>query len=401
MPHTETYVDPLESAASHAGLGLPLPRTSSVGKARALAVRAGQVLVDRQVAFNHGVVNAIRELRQRTDATSASAGHANDAVAAVRTELAELREAIARLQTDGGLYRGQQGALVERMERIDARLSEAQTNATEMSEELSRSKQRQRSQQSLVELFLREVRRSQPAAPDTQTLVDLPDGNDELYQALEDTFRGSFDEVKERLAEYVPDVQKVASKGRVLDLGTGRGEWLELMAEAGVDAYGVDTNALAIERCQRRNLDVVDAELLQHLSGLPDSSLGAITGFHIAEHLPFEVLLELVDHCARVLAPGGLVVFESPNPVNVSVGSATFYLDPTHLRPLHPLLVEFLLKARGFDEVEVRYLHDSRPLELPAQAEHDRAALQPLVDRLNDLVFGAQDFAVVGHKVSV
>ena len=188
--------------------------------------------------------------------------------------------------------------------------------------------------------------------------------------------------------------------GRVLDLGTGRGEFLDVMAEAGIDAYGVDSNSVAVSRCLERGLDVVLDDALRHLEKLPESYLAAITAFHVVEHLPFEEVVGLVDHAVRVLRPGGLLIFETPNPSNLVVGASSFYLDPTHRRPMPPPLLHFALWARGFDPIEVRYLNPPpERLELPAELGEQGALLQPVVDRLNELLFSPNDYCVIGHRV--
>ncbi|MDQ4070485.1 MAG: methyltransferase domain-containing protein, partial [Actinomycetota bacterium] len=396
MTSLGTPTDPLASAAQHANLALPAgTRFSSVKR---LIVRLGRIVTDRQVAYNLGIVDSIVLLRNRLDQMGSQlsvlqeivAGDASSDGGTVRSEFARLQLDVTEARTQAALVETQLSGITEMMRRLETRLNQTQDGLTLLRREQEASNQRQRAQQSLVELFLREVRRSLPKPPAPEALAELPSGSDDLYEALEDTFRGSFHDVKERLRAYLPDVEAVAATGQVIDVGTGRGEWLELLREAGIDGYGIDTNASAVERCRRRDLKVVHGDALEHLAGLPDASVAAVTGFHLAEHLEFDTLVDLIDHAARVLVPGGLLLLESPNPTNVAVGAAYFYVDPTHKRPLHPQLLEFLMAARGFDDVEVRYMHPSMPLQLNQETDDAIRGLQPLIDQLNELLFGPQ-----------
>lgn len=402
MTTTGITVDPLASAAEHADLALrPGTRLAS---AKRLVLRAARLVTDRQVAYNRGVIDSIRLLREQVDQVGRQVAGLHDADTGVteslRSHLSGVQLELTETRTQVALLQSQLSGITEMMRRLETRLNQKQDELTLLRRDQESARQRERAQHSLVELFLREVRRSLPSKPEPEALAELPTGADDLYEALEDTFRGSFHEIKERLRVYLPDVNGgVASSGQVVDVGTGRGEWLELLKENGIDAYGVDTNPAAIERCRLRDLKVVHGDAVDHLAGLPGGSIAALTGFHIAEHLEFDTLIDLIDQAARVLVPGGLLILESPNPLNLSVGAAYFYVDPTHQRPLHPKLLEFLLSARGFESVEIRYLHPSHPLALPQESDDAVRGLQPFVDQLNALLFGAQDFAVVGRRV--
>ena len=155
-----------------------------------------------------------------------------------------------------------------------------------------------------------------------------------IYPAFEDRFRGTEADVRERLAVYLPEVRSCvradAGGPRVLDLGPGRGEWLALLADAGVPARGVDDNGAMVEHLRGRGLDVAADDAACHLAALPDGALDVITAFHVVEHLDLESTLGLLAHAARVLRPGGLLVLETPHPANLVMGACNFYLDPTH-----------------------------------------------------------------------
>lgn len=209
-----------------------------------------------------------------------------------------------------------------------------------------------------------------------------------LYSALEDQFRGTREEIKERCREYLPFVKDSAP---VIDLGCGRGEWLELLREAEIEARGVDGNHLQIEQCRARGLDVTEGDFLVNLKGMAAESVGAITGFHIIEHLSFNALVVLLNEVMRVLRPGGIVIFETPNPENVVVGSHYFYLDPTHRHPLPSELMEFVFKHHGFRDIEVLNLHPWDSGRVAGEGQ--------LAERFNGYFYGPMDYAIVGRKV--
>ena len=282
--------------------------------------------------------------------------HINESQAALTKALAEQREALAKAETD----------LRAEIDRLQLQL------------------QHTRSELSIqANSIVSHVRPQIPVetAGDTHQL-------DALYAALEDRFRGTRAEIKERFQIYLPYVNERAP---VVDLGCGRGEWLEILGEAGIEARGVDTNLIQIEQCRARNLNVSEEDFLAHLRSLPDASVGALTGFHIVEHVPFKTLVTLLNESLRVLRPGGVVIFETPNPENVLVGSNYFYMDPTHRHPLPSELLEFLLQSRGFEAIEILNLHPWESAQIAGEDE--------VTKRFNTYFYGPMDYAVVGRKV--
>ena len=216
---------------------------------------------------------------------------------------------------------------------------------------------------------------------------------DTFYLALEDRFRGDRSQIRERLRVYLPILQDTdlrQSGDKILDLGCGRGEWLELLRDEGYQGIGLDINQPMIQYCQEMRLSILDADALAYLKSLPDNSLGGVTGFHIVEHLPFEVLIELVSQTHRVVRTGGLIIFETPNPRNVLVGSCNFYFDPTHKNPIPPETLQFVAQYSGFDSAQILRLN---PSDNPRVLE-----TSDLADRFNELFYGSMDYAVIGIK---
>ena len=220
------------------------------------------------------------------------------------------------------------------------------------------------------------------------------DALDAFYVAFEDAFRGDRGQIRDGLVHYLSDLETagtVSAATPLLDLGCGRGEWLELLRERGYPASGVDLNKVAVEQGQAIGLDVAHADVVAYLSGVADDGLGAISAFHIIEHLPFAQLLELLQLSYRKLKPGGLLLLETPNPENILVGSHTFYHDPTHRNPLTPTSSAFFVRYCGFTEPEIRRLH---PYPEAARVVGD----DPLTARVNGHLCGPQDFAIIARK---
>ncbi|QKC97776.1 class I SAM-dependent methyltransferase [Mesorhizobium sp. NZP2298] len=190
---------------------------------------------------------------------------------------------------------------------------------------------------------------------------------DDLYKAFEDRFRGSRELIKDRLKIYQPLLAQVPRQAEgptlAIDLGCGRGEWLEILAEAGFDATGVDLNGGMAQEAVERGLKIELHDALEYLKRQPDCSAVVISAFHMVEHVPTEYLIELLDECHRVMAKDGLLVLETPNPENISVGTHTFHLDPTHKSPLPPDLLEFLVEEAGFPDTAILRLNGSPMIE--------------------------------------
>ena len=179
---------------------------------------------------------------------------------------------------------------------------------------------------------------------------------DAFYLAFENKFRGTRADIKERVSVYLPlikDAGLARRKNPLLDLGCGRGEWLELLREEGLAGHGVDLNEFMVAECAARKLVVTQADVLHHLGSLRSNSQGVITAFYLIEHFPFPSLMNFFAESLRVLRPGGICIFETPNPDNIQVGSNRFYSDPTHLRPLPKEFTKFAMATVGFTSLEI------------------------------------------------
>jgi O-antigen chain-terminating methyltransferase len=235
------------------------------------------------------------------------------------------------------------------------------------------------------------VQEPPPAASGCITGLDLGP----LYLEFENAFRGSRGEIKERVKVYLPYLveNKIgSSRTPVLDLGCGRGEWLEVLAENAMVAEGVEAHASFVEECRGRGLTVHHADALEFLRNTLPESQGGVTAFHVLEHLPFSMILGLLDEACRVLKPGGLLTVEMPNPANLLVGAHSFYMDPSHIRPLPSDLMRFVVESRGFIQVEAVLLHPFPECYRLDETDNRAAAV------LNQFLFGPQDYAIIARR---
>lgn len=260
-----------------------------------------------------------------------------------------------------------------------------------------------RDRMEVVSEEVRAVRRGLEAAPPGPAAAAsvVAAASESAYTAFENRFRGSHEEIKTRLASYVP---MFAGLAPVVDLGCGRGEFLELLREAGIAARGVEGNTHAARACRERGLDVADGDLVEFLHRQQDGSLGGVFAAQVVEHLPPSALQQTLREAHRALRVGGLLVLETVN-VRSVVGFHEVYIrDLSHERPLHPETLAFLAAAAGFGEarIELRAPIDAaaklQPIPgdgLPGRAA---AALNENVERLNGLLYGPQEYALIARR---
>ena len=217
--------------------------------------------------------------------------------------------------------------------------------------------------------------------------------HDAMYVAFEDKFRGTRENIRQRVGIYLKYIKKVKAGTKdapVIDVGCGRGEWLELLKDNKYSAKGIDLNREMIKACRSRKLEVMESDAVAYLKGLKPESAGAITGFHIAEHIDFENMISLIDESLRVLKKGGILILETPNPENLIVGACNFYMDPTHLNPIPPEALLFIVNNRGFKDTEILRLHRHEHFEKVFSSGKNK--------ELADLFAKEQDYSIIAYK---
>jgi 2-polyprenyl-3-methyl-5-hydroxy-6-metoxy-1,4-benzoquinol methylase len=428
------------------GTQLP-PMTQMRGWKRRLAVpaarvilRAAQLVTRDQSAFNKLILELVRllsnSIHDRLSSVDRKVSALTDALtqASSQTRLvSDLVDARARTALEMEAIHGRVIALEENIAGLDhlaARLDEAisesmqrvndtheaiasarvdaATRISDLARALDTDQQRTQHlrtqallQERRISMLLEEMRhRPSEAVPAPANLVAAVDDtlqhlSDTFYVSFEDQFRGTREDIKQRTRVYlevISDARAGTQARPVLDIGCGRGEWLEVLKENRLVGRGIDLNDAIVAESRDRGLEVTKGSALEHLQALSEASLGAITGLHVLEHLDFPTIVKIFDECSRVLQPGGVAIFETPNPKNLVVGACQFYVDPTHRRPLHPDTMAFIAEARGLNRVQILPLHpvdDGRRL-----AE----AASPVAKVLNEYLFGPQDFAVLGYR---
>lgn len=209
------------------------------------------------------------------------------------------------------------------------------------------------------------------------------------FEAHADEFRGERSEIARRLSVYLPALFELPQPSfPVVDLGSGRGEWLELLAGEGIECTGFESNRRLAAGCQGRGLPVQHKNLWNGLSELVGDSVRAVTGFHVVEHVPFEQQLAMMIQAYRVIVQGGVLILETPDPTNLRVGSCDFYLDPTHRNPIPSKLLLHMAQFVGFGRVELWKLN-------AAEEDPGDKAQQ---DDVSALYAGPRDYAILAYK---
>nr|WP_315014129.1 glycosyltransferase [uncultured Campylobacter sp.] len=216
---------------------------------------------------------------------------------------------------------------------------------------------------------------------------------DKFYKSFEDKFRGHRSEIKKRLLAYEPFLQILKQqdeKPAAADLGCGRGEWLEILKQNGFTARGCDLSEEMIKECEKNALEAKNQGAIEFLSELEDSSLALVSAFQLVEHLEFSELCELIKQARRVLKDGGILLLETPNPENLRVATLNFYLDVTHIKPIPPMLLEYLCEFEGFNNTFMMRLNSN--LSFSEDLENQNVTLRDVLSSVG------LDYAVLGLK---
>jgi SAM-dependent methyltransferase len=228
------------------------------------------------------------------------------------------------------------------------------------------------------------------------------------YLGFEDSFRGTSEDIRSRVAEYLPLFEGASD---VLDIGCGRGEFLEVLRASDIRGLGVDINHAMVENCRQRGLDVAEGDAVQYLEAQADDSLGGILAVQVVEHLQADQLVRLLELAFHKLRPGSRIALETINPACWYAFFASYIRDLTHVHPVHPDTLRYLLIASGFQRVEIRYREPypeyGKLQPVPAQ---QLAAVAPVlgevgktfnenVSKINALLFTYLDYAAIGEKM--
>jgi SAM-dependent methyltransferase len=269
------------------------------------------------------------------------------------------------------LVRWWMGAILERQERINRLLAAVYDYEGQMAPRFGSRLER-------LERELKDWREREVAANMHSVYFQARFGGDEP--------------VIRRQSEQFVDLYK--GRKRVLDLGSGRGIFLQLLKDKGIGGYGVDLDPRMVAQCREKGLEAHEVDALTHLRQVEASSVDGLYARHLAEHVFPGDLLEILLASRRALAPGAPIVFITPNPKTLTVGAHTFWMDPQHLRPIPPDLFKFYLEVNGFTGVELRTFE---PTETRLDEDVPAGPSRENVKLLNETLFGDRDYAVIGY----
>lgn len=312
-----------------------------------------------------------------------------------------MERALVRLEDrrDGGIY-----ALENRMGKLLDELRQS-TNARDGAMQASGENlgSRIKTLESVVSGLERIVAQSRPASTPPAATETAP--IDYRYLLLENRFRGSEEEISSRLKEYPSLFQ--GARGEILEMGSGRGELQRLFREAKISSYGCELDEAMVERCLALSLDVRKVDGLAHLRSLPESALGGFVAIQVVEHLPVPVLEELLALLRAKVSSGGKILLETINSESLLALARNYFRDPTHVAPLHPDTLRFLVESAGLRVLEIRY-QSAFPDGAKLQTLDEAAVLGPRaretvevinrnIKQLNDILFGFQDYALIAE----
>ncbi|MDA8403913.1 MAG: methyltransferase domain-containing protein [Desulfobacteraceae bacterium] len=359
------------------GLFVRLKQEGIKGKVKAIVFDAIRFVTLWQERINHGIHQALMGLGQ---------------------SMIQLNQRQEKQGRDVERIIGLQSKVQEQLTGLQSKVQEQLTGLqSSVQAQMDEHRQMMFQHQRSLDLFLELARRRFPQPFEKHEIDAISkEANhslDGVYMAFENQFRGEREAIKKRLSVYLPLIQTIiGSEKMTLDIGCGRGEWLEILKHHGVKAKGIDTNRVAVRLCRDLGLDVEETDALMFLKTLTDSTCHAVTGFHIIEHLPFEHLIVLLDEVYRVLIPGGIAIFETPNPANILVSAYDFYRDASHIKPVHPDTVRFFAEFRGFEKTAI-YL---------VQQSGDQCQLIDFktwrLDTLQNYIDIPRDYALIAHK---
>jgi O-antigen chain-terminating methyltransferase len=367
--------------------------------------------MDRQHAFNTRTAEAIEALTRRDHERAVAVERFQSLLIMFLQRITAFVDTKDRQLTATSVRRmdEQQRMLAALQQRMESSLPELRAQVLVL--------------QRAMEMLKRRVTESAPdcegeaiaaAAGSGTAATHRDDASDDYkYVGFEDVFRGSNESVAAKLSEYVPIF---ADRTDVVDLGCGRGEFLLALRSAGVPARGVDTNDAMVAAAREQGLDVTSGDALSYVSALPDESIGGAIATQVIEHLEPAYLFRLLEALSRTLRRGAPLVLETINPACWYAFFSSYIRDITHVRPVHPETLQYLLRASGFERVEIHYrapLPDHVKLHMAYVADEIRFAddsssstLTHIVDthnanavRLNELMFSHMDYAIVGYRV--
>jgi SAM-dependent methyltransferase len=378
----------------HLNRNVPVYRESAAATATLVAMVREHI--DGTIVFQHRLVQFLQTVTLYVDTKDrATAGHAhvlNAAIGALTNDWLKRWETLA---ARANAAEQRFSARVESLDDLRASISLASQTSLTLKRELER----------LIAGSQAQVPQAPAAGPPSPAGAQ-PDLESFKYVGFEDAFRGPSSEIRARLAEYLPHF---ADRSDILDIGCGRGEFLDLLREHGVSGRGLDLNHEMVEVSRARGLDVAEGDALEYVRALDDASLGGIFAAQVVEHLEPAYLMRLIETAFHKIRPDGLIVLETINPACWVAFFESYIRDLTHVRALHPETLQYLVRASGFQQVAIEYKSPiPEPERLQPVAVPNSESASTLADlawtfndnvaKLNARMFTYQDYAIVARK---
>ncbi len=383
----------------------------SVRASQAAIIETIRIELERLAAFHSALIQYLQQITPYVDTKD----YEFDGLATRRVE--DIGDAVETLHHrtvgPGGAISGVGDELNRRLEmlavrerRYDARVAALDAAHAQLAQSLGVVTRATQTLKREVERIVDRERPSSVGSRPSEGHAAASDGNSFAaggidsfkYVGFEDQFRGSATTIRERLQDYLP---LFAASQDVLDIGCGRGEFLDLLRQEGIRARGLDINHEMVEVCRQRGLEASEGDALAYLRGLPDESLGGIFAAQVVEHLEPEYLVALLQRMFEVLRPGGVLALETVNVACWFAFFQSYVRDITHVRPLHPETLAYFVRASGFPQVDVQYRSpypEAHKLQHVAGGDALHYTLNANVDTLNSLLFTHLDYAVVARK---
>lgn len=245
---------------------------------------------------------------------------------------------------------------------------------------------------------------------ETLELQQIPEEiiSDEMYLAFEKKFRGAQESIFERqnyyAEKYLTEISR-ETNALAIDLGCGRGEWLQKLNAIGFRTIGVDTNESMVSVCREKGMEAVHTDAISYLGSLESNSVSVLTAFQVIEHMSKSEVTKLIKEAYRVLKKDGLLILETPNICNLEVGAASFHIDPTHINAVHPSYLQFMAEYFGYTKAEIEYWKQADVeawiTSVVSQEENgriDSAVLRTILETMKTLIYTSPDYALVAVK---
>ena len=330
------------------------------------------------------------------------AGDIERAVCGIQKQIDELREEIlTRSRSDADI--------LERMNALEALRNDVETisvnlrNNHTLIERLSADGEFAKLKLNVIEKGMKNNRiriNQQNMAVQTAPAVEVSSGGGESeyeeidYFDFENHFRGSIESIRKAQEIYL---EYFRDKTNVVDIGCGRGEFLSLMKDNGINARGVDIYQPYADYCNMKGLSAECGDGVKYLSE-QDSVDGIFVG-QVVEHLKTGDIIRLCNTAYEKLAEGGCIVIETPNPTSLAIYTNAFYIDPSHIKPVHPLTMKYFLEKAGFRNISIVYTEQSRPpFEIPELNIEGAGEFNSAMKNISGLLYGSQDYAVIAVK---